>query len=161
MLCAMPTLWPATGIIPILTETLWRDSFPLCMTVICNLNNLQKGIWWSEVRPNWAVLGSYNDALVGGEEEGEGYTNICNLSLGTSLFHLVRRKQCPSPYTGVLLLFWALSSFLLFSFCSTSWCSSLFHRLMLALFDVSRQNKVYLPNGISRVCSSHCARFFW
>ena len=46
------------------------------MTVICNLNNLQKGIWWSEVRPNWAVLGSYNDALVGGEEEGEGYTNL-------------------------------------------------------------------------------------
>ena len=66
------TLLPATGIIPILTDTLWRDSFPLCMTVICNLNNLQKGIWWSEVRPNWAVLGSYNDALVGGEEEGEG-----------------------------------------------------------------------------------------
>ena len=81
MLCAMPTLLPATGISPILTDTLWRDSFPLCMTVICNLNNLQKGIWWSEVRPNWAVLGSYNDALVGGEEEGEGYTNISNLSL--------------------------------------------------------------------------------
>ena len=122
------------------------------MTVFCNLNNLQKGIWWSAVRPipgqSWVYI---TTPFLEEWKFGRGIR--INLIWVLNLFVSLSEKEAVSRSIyyycfGRCLVFFRLVSVQLRDV----------HRHFVGLcwpcVVVSRPNKVYLPNGISRVCSS-------